>query len=1237
MRNRQLLFGCAFAIVVSARPALATEVCGNGVDDDADGAADDGCYPTLTTGQCESPLSCSETGMVSPSTGSLRYSLPPDVAPRVPWGPGIGLRRFYLSQYAPGTGAPAYKTPLGERWGHTYTTWLEKTGTPPSSKIVLHTNRGQDVLATYSATVSGWDEYTFQTGFHVQKFRQRTTSPFEYELKALTGETYVYNSQGRLTEIRDTYRTPHTVTVTYDANSQVSTVTDASGKRRLKFNYTSSRLTKVEFQLYVSSVWTTYQWTDYAYTNGNLTSVSISNQLVQSNSYTNNYLTQINDGGGKTIITFAYDAATAGKAVRADTKNGTVGWEYASSRTGCTGKTLLYFNRSSTASCSVDSDCGSGFICGGKTGTGSTGVCFHAARCLTVQNAADDVVTSVTAISASNRVCQGTCLDAAQYVWNTTGLLELKAIQDPSGNYTAHAFNANGLPTRITYGDPDSDPSNTNAAREVFLFYDTTFPGRVSEMRWRSELWNASPCTATDPNYCARRIYTYDADGMLTATQESGSTIHTTGSVVALSRYRSMTYDKGRLTQVDGASPVYDKTVFTYHVSTDPLLDGFLSHVDRYKDFSNYLRTQATTYDFWGNPTTLVDANSVRTCLTFDSGRGYLKQRRIAMAAQTSCSTTNSADITTSWDRDTALRLTKLTQPDGSCLHHDYDTRGRLSATKRRDDCNAASSGDREEYTYSAEGLLTKIETFDASGTVTRRKEMTYFDSRRLEKLINPVDTSKWTGFVYDNFGLVSEVNGGGNLSKTVYDRNADQRVTTEKRYTTSSAFDSWNLLYDWLGNTRKITDGTSLVTEPVRNDFGQIAKLASPDLGGYPTIFKYDDALMLTTHVERQGGTGSQTHVFSYDKLFRTTSADYHGWCPSSNADPEIQYTYDAPPVTCPITGGCNKTQGRLAYVKVTLLCSTAYADATLDQETFYSYDDAGRVIREYIRDDSGRVATHEYTWTKNGEVAQTKAPSGTIFGATFGSAGSNSDTDRISALWRGSTATPIINTIAWYPYGPFKQYNQMNTSGSVALMTRVLRNLAYRTTETRVLTQTGGTTIHSVVITEDAKGRVTARDYTPNTNGVQDSYFLYDLSDRVLCETTSLVSSCPSSGANIKNSHTDSPPFTAAGDWKMLKRPIAGSTGLTNDFTLNASTHQIGSVIQSDGTPTFGTTAIGHDGRGNRSYDDNTSTLTNDRRDYTYDARRNVVNVQGKYYAGGVWDTYNVVSAFDAKNRRV
>ena len=209
--------------------AAAAEICGNGQDDDADGLADEGCA-ALT---CDSPLSCRDTGMVSPRMGALQYALPPDVAPRVPYGPSISLTRYYLSMYAPGAGAPAYRRPMGERWGHTYMTWLDKhtTPDPDPDQIVVHTDPGQDVLFAYTGSAGGWDTYAPQAGSRsqFQYVRQRVAAPHEYQLRLLTGEVIVYSASGQLAEVRDTLAT-NKVLIAYDGNGQVSTVTDASAE-----------------------------------------------------------------------------------------------------------------------------------------------------------------------------------------------------------------------------------------------------------------------------------------------------------------------------------------------------------------------------------------------------------------------------------------------------------------------------------------------------------------------------------------------------------------------------------------------------------------------------------------------------------------------------------------------------------------------------------------------------------------------------------------------------------------------------------------------------------------------------------------------------------------------------------------------------------------------------------------------------------------------------------------------
>ena len=258
-------------------------------------------------------------------------------------------------------------------------------------------------------------------------------------------------------------------------------MTDATTKRRLSFGYTSGLLTSVWFQHNTGS-WVTKHTTTYGYTSGTLTSVTIGGQLAQSNVYTSNFLTSIQDGNSNTVVSFVYDGTTAGKIVRVDTPRGVVGWEFASSRANCSGQTILYFHKASTTSCNTDADCGTGNLCGGKTGTGTTGQCFRGARCLTIASPSEDVITTVSSFAGNGEQCDGACLDAIEHVWDTTAgkldLLAEKTPTDPSSYYTVRTFNANGLPLLVSYGA--TAPDGTGAQRTMFLTYDSGFPGRIA-------------------------------------------------------------------------------------------------------------------------------------------------------------------------------------------------------------------------------------------------------------------------------------------------------------------------------------------------------------------------------------------------------------------------------------------------------------------------------------------------------------------------------------------------------------------------------------------------------------------------------------------------------------------------------------------------------------------------------------------------------------------------------------
>ena len=1221
----------------------AGEVCGDGLDNDSDGLADDGCYPTGVTGVCESPLACSRTGAVAPKSGGLVHWMPPDLSPQVPYGPGIAFRRVYQSLYAPTYPSPSnYQTSLGHRWGHNWMSWIYDNG----SDIIVHTATGQEVLFTSSGSAGGYDYYTPQPGFHFDYLRQDQSSPYGWELRTLSGTVYEYNwdsDTGTLTAVKD--GSGNFVEVTYNGDRKVEFVRDDVNRldhpdhekgKYLAFSYSGSGSELLEaVDLYVEDVRVVS--VTFTYSSDNLATVEIDSTTVQTYTYTSNYLTKIEDGEGNDIASYNYVYGSPGKVAKLETGNGDIGYEYGGCDSG--DGTLLFYNRANTTGCDSDADCGAGLYCGGETtaGTGNTGGCFEVQRCITMHTDNEHLINAVSA--EIDRTAPATTYDRGlgveDYAWEVLDagvpLPNLTGTMDPTGVWTSYELNSDGLVTKMVEDDTDSDPSTEPAgARITYYTYDQSFPGLVAEIRRHSEIQTGT-CNASTVTACKRTIYTYTAAGLVSTKLETGFT-YSSGSVSSYSYTTTNTWDgNGRLTKIEGPRSVYDDIEFTYNTATG--LGQYYLYEIKYRTnaAARYNTTTLGSYNFWGYPEESEAPDGTVTCRTYDDSMGYLTVTREAMNGQADCSVAQHADdLVTEYTRDSWGRITEIGRPLGNCSHHEYDSEGRISKIKERDDCTPASSGDTIEYTYdtAGDGKLIKIEYKDSSGTVTKRQELGYAADRRVETAKNPEETSYYKEWDYYDDGMAKTLTLEDDLGKTEWFYDDLDREDSRRRYTGSSTYETWDLTPGvQLDLPTEMSDPDSKDIEWVWDDLGRKVKQITPDSG--TTLYNYDEAGNLTMRVEAYGDAGEVVHTFSYDYSNRLTEADYGSIDCGGSQGAELQYTYDDASASCPGGADCENQEGRLAAVKAKMWCDSKAGDDTFDQVTYFSYDDAGRVVQEYIDDDATRLLELTYVWDKNGNNTRVVFPNSTQMNTTYGDT-ANSDRDDIIELARD--ATDLITEGKWYPFGPIEEYEQANTRNSNNIVAKFTWDLAYRPEEILYEEDTSGSDLFEVDYDLDYAGRTTERDFSSAHASVQDAYYTYDMMSRVTCDSGA-SGACPSSGSDLKTNMSASPAYTPGGDRKTMIHASPASAYGTYTYT----------TILTSGTDQIERVSVGrciadytYDDRGSRTEDD-CMLMTGDGREYTYDGRGNVLTITGEYWTGAAYHDYTLANAYDERNRRI
>ena len=337
----------------------------------------------------------------------------------------------------------------------------------------------------------------------------------------------------------------------------------------------------------------------------------------------------------------------------------------------------------------------------------------------------------------------------------------------------------------------------------------------------------------------------------------------------------------GLLKSMDGPQPgTADTTTYTYHPTTDLTGCGSTGPCHRKGDLHlvtapGGLTTTYARYDLAGRPTRALDANGVATDLEYNL-RGWLTARKVRGPDDG----TEVDDAITRLEYDNVGQVTKVTQPDGAFLEFSYDHAHRLTGIKD-------NLGNTVTYQLDGAGNRISEETRDAGNVLRHSLSRVYDQLGQLETLADALSTP--TDFTYDAVGQVDTVTDAfnrttdhdydplGRLKRSIANVNGTGPERAETQFQ-----------YDARDNLTAVNDPKGLTTSYGYNGLGDLVTLASPDTG--TTTYTYDSAGNRASQTDARGITAT----YGYDALNRLTGIDL----PTAGQD--IGFSYDTAPTAC-------------------------------------------------------------------------------------------------------------------------------------------------------------------------------------------------------------------------------------------------------------------------------------------------------------------------------------------------
>ena len=801
-------------------------------------------------------------------------------------GGGISVSRTWNSFWSQ-SNPPQMAGVFGDSWRSTYEERLQ-TG---SGSILYWRSTGDHWTFTPDPTTQG---YTVSSPQDEHATLAQNAASGNYVITFADGSKETFLPTGYLLSLAD--RNGNQTTVTYDTANRITQVTDAAG-RVLNFNYPDGKTAQAQSLSDAVGTVATYAYASYCPAVTSCTNLLKTVTYADGSSlnfqYTGNLITNVADGGGKTLEAHTYDSS--GRGLTSAKANGVemVSVTYTASGTtevtNSAGAQTRYSYYPVGGRTRVSSITGPGCA---TCSSANSSFAYDANGNKTAITDANGNTVQYTYDASSNVLSSTAHADAntpvtTQYTYNSFG--QVLTSTDPLGNVTTNSYDAKGNLLSTTTPSPDGvqSPSVTkfgyDAKGELTSITDPL--NHVTTLAYNS----AGLVQSVTDAQSNTTQYGYDARGNRTSVTDALQNV-TKFAYDAMNRLTNVTYPDNstasfaydyrgrRISSTDGNSHV------TYYAYDDA--DRLVSVTDAANNVTTY------AYDNESNLISITDAANHVTSFTYDSQNRVVQTTFPSKLAETYTydnnsnllSKTDRKQQTISYAYDSLNRL--LSKSTGAQYKYDLDSRLQQVADSTgtygfQYDNLGRLLGTTTQYSFLPGQTFGNKYMYDAASNRTGYTDpasggSTYgYDTLNRLTALNAAVGGQFT-FGYDALSRRNQL-GRPNGVNTTYQYDNLSRLQAVLHQTgagaSASTADGTAYTYDNAGNRTSKTNQMSGVTENY----------------GYDSIYELTQVMQ----------AGSVTEAYSYDAVGnRLSTAVDSGWNYNSSneltARPGLSYTYD-------------------------------------------------------------------------------------------------------------------------------------------------------------------------------------------------------------------------------------------------------------------------------------------------------------------------------------------------------